>query len=804
MKHILLMGLCLMSFMESAFGQIPYTLSGKVSDQKGQALPGATLVLHPGSYGGISDQDGSYTMVGLPPGEYVLSCSFLGYEKLVDTLQVRNNVRWDIQLAPSRQSLQEVVVTGEYAEIRAREEALNLEVVHEAFLKQHLGGSLMKSLDRLPGVDAFGIGAGQSKPVIRGLGFNRVVVVENGIKHEGQQWGSDHGLEVDQFASKRVEVIKGPSSLAFGSDALGGAVIIEHEALPEMNAWGGAVDLSSQSNNGLFGGSLQVQGRREHFFGRIRATYLDYGDYRVPADSVDIHSYRAALHEKRLRNTAGKEGALHLETGWIGRGYSNRLFFSILGNKNGFFANAHGLEPRQVDADLHDRRSRDILYPYHQVHHWKVINKSVWRWERLSLKADLGVQRNFRQEWSAYVNHGYMPPAFPYSLSFPSDLERQFDKYTYSGNVHLNHETPWRMKLSAGLQGEFQDNRIDGRGFIIPAYEHLRVGAFMLLKQPTGDHGLLSAGLRFDGGTMQTQAYQDWYPSPEEEERDTLQVHLSRSEALQRVFSSISWSLGYNLNREHLSLKVNLGKSFRMPLAKELAANGVNYHRFSYEVGTPDLDPETAFQLDAGLEWNQSLFALGISPFASYFPNYIYLNPTSEHDRLYGNGNQVYRYTQSKVIRMGGELHAHYQPLPYLRMGLIGEYIYSEQISGQKQGFTLPFSPPASLLLNMRFMQEAFWRLSNSYASLDLRMVAAQERIVPPEEATAAYSLVNLGLGGDVTLGKQVISLRIQVQNLLNRKYLDHTSYYRLINVPERGRNVIVSITVPFSGPMNN
>ncbi|HOL99121.1 MAG: Plug domain-containing protein [Bacteroidales bacterium] len=133
-------------------------------------------------------------------------------------------------------------MTDNYAETRKKEESLSIEIVNDEYLKQNLGGSLMSSLERLPGVSTMDIGSGQSKPVIRGLGFNRVVVVENNIKHEAQQWGADHGLEIDQYAVNNVEVIKGPASLIYGSDAMGGIIDMKNRKVPVENSFGGTID----------------------------------------------------------------------------------------------------------------------------------------------------------------------------------------------------------------------------------------------------------------------------------------------------------------------------------------------------------------------------------------------------------------------------------------------------------------------------------------------------------------------------------------------------------------------------------
>jgi iron complex outermembrane receptor protein len=458
------------------------------------------------------------------------------------------------------------------------------------------------------------------------------------------------------------------------------------------------------------------------------------------------------------------------------------------------------LEPRNVDTDLQDKSNRDILYPYQTVNHIKLINNSLYRWEKLRLEFDLGFQRNFRQEWSEYVQHGYMPATFPDTMDFNPNLERQFDKKVYSGKLNFLYPLTAKTQINFGINSENQDNQIDGRGFIIPAYTQFQLGGFAFARHNFSDKSLLQAGIRYDYGHIDTEEYFDWFPSPVVENGDTTWQYLQRAGNINRNFSNLTWSVGYNFNPGKWSYKFNIGKSFRMPIAKELAANGVNYHRFSYEVGDPDLSPEISYQLDAGIEYSSKKFAIGVTPFVNYFLNYIYLNPSSEHDRLYGNGNQIYYYTQSKVFRYGGEIHAHYELLSFLQLGVVGEYVYSEQLSGEKKGFTLPFSPPPSGIFNIKYQRPKLKFVENAYVSFDYRLTAPQNNIVPPEEPTDGYQVFNLGFGGNIIIKNQTINISMQLRNLLNTKYFNHTSYYRLINVPEPGRNFIINISIPFSG----
>ena len=260
-RFLVFMVTCLAFIQVGAQGS--FMLSGKVSDADNQFLPAAAVLLLPDQKGTVTNESGEFQFKGLTAGKYTLKVSYLGYREHNETFMLENDLHLDIQLSVRLQTLQEVVVADNYSLHRNREESLLVEVVNDVFIKENLGGSLMQSLERLPGIGSLEIGSGQSKPVIRGLAFNRVVVVENGIKHEGQQWGADHGLEVDQFAYDRIEVIKGPSALLYGSDAMGGVISLDLVEIPQRYSQGGSIDLLAKSNNNLAGASALAFARRK-------------------------------------------------------------------------------------------------------------------------------------------------------------------------------------------------------------------------------------------------------------------------------------------------------------------------------------------------------------------------------------------------------------------------------------------------------------------------------------------------------------------------------------------------------------
>lgn len=670
-----------------------------------------------------------------------------------------------------------VTVTGQQRRnYQMRSSQTEVQISRE-FLQQNFAGSLMQTLEGIPGVKAMAIGSGQSKPTIRGLGFNRLAVAEDGIKHEGQQWGDDHGLEIDQFAIDRAEVIKGPGALLYGSDAIGGVLSLYTNHVP-TERFSGSVQLFGRSNNEQLGLSAKIGGRLGCWFYRANATLIDYADYKVPTDSIQYYSYWIKLKDQRLRNTAGCERDGSVMLGYAGYNFHTDVRVSDSYAKSGFFANAHGLEVRLSDID-YDHSRRDIDLPYQWVNHLKVLSHTTWRNDVTSFELNLAYQNNLREERSEPVSHGYMPQP-------DNSLERRFDKSTYTAGMQLRR-TLGNHELRGGLSGEYQHNRRGGWGFIIPDFETLSLGGFVMDRYTISENLILNAGLRYDYAMTHIHSYQDWYKTPV----DGDSVYIERSSNMRRHFSSLTWSAGVNYSSGLWVMKLNVGKSFRVPIPKELGANGINYHIFRYERGNPDLDPEESYQVDASISWGNDDWEVQVDPYLNYFPNYIYLNPTSQ----YVEGLQLYNYTQAKVLRYGLEAQVKWLFAEHWQAHAEGEYLYARQESGEKKGYTLPFSTPWSIDTGVKYN---FEHKGKGFVGLSAHIVGAQNEIVPPEKPTDGYWTLNLSAGKDFLLGGTTLHVALHADNLLDRRYYDHTSYYRLIDVPEPGRNFSLMVGLEF------
>jgi len=766
------------------FAQETVSLKGTVTGNNGDELWGAVVELSETGMKTSTNERGVFFFNNLSKGKYLLKASFLGFKVYSQTLTLYSDKEIEITMEPEILVLGEINIRDKLAKVLKQEDSRNIEIVGSEFLKENLSGSLMQTLSRMPGVSSIDIGSGQSKPVIRGLSFNRVVVAENGIKHEGQEWGADHGLEIDQYSVERVEVVKGPASLIYGSNAIGGVIDLKQLSVPGKQLSGGQIDLDARSNNNLLGGSAQFFTRHNKFYLKGRFTLTSYADYKVPADSIEYLSYYFKLKGRMLRNTAGNEMNANFTTGFVNNGFSSHLTVSDFFTKSGFFANAHGLEIR-TSAIGYDHSSRDIDLPCQQVSHLKVLSNTNWAFNGFLLNADMALQNNFRKEFAEATSHGYMPTP-------PDTLERQFRKNTWTVNARIEFPEAGAHHISGGISTELQNNKIGGWGFILPEFRTTAGGIFMYDKMKVSGQWVLNAGARYDFGTIKTEPYSDWYATPQPNGGET---YIQRAARLERTFRNFTWAVGANYNADPFSIKINLGKSFRMPIANELAANGVNYHMYRYEKGDSSLHAEVSYQIDLGFCWATNKFNIALSPFATYFPNYIYLNPTSK----YHEGLQVYYHRGSEVFRTGGELSSGYEFLRKLTAGVDAEYIYSVQLSGEKKGFTLPFSPPFSAVFSLKYKPKAKGYIQNPAIIAEYKLVAGQNQIVPPEKKTSGYGIANLVASSGFRAGKQYFYVQLQVQNLFDTKYYDHTSFYRLIEVPGAGRNIALSVHIPIN-----
>ncbi|SEC81033.1 iron complex outermembrane recepter protein [Tenacibaculum sp. MAR_2009_124] len=774
-------------FYTLSYSQNTQNVTLKIIDSKSKKeIPYAHVSI--GKKHAYAKSNGKVFLSNIPFGSKEVVVTHVGYTTLNKSISIPTKEIIILALTLNNATLSEVVISKKSRKKLSKVSAITSKV-NNNYLEKNRDNSLMQTLRDIPGVNAITIGSGQSKPTIRGLGFNRVVVVENGIKHEAQQWGADHGLEIDQYNVEDIEVIKGASSLLYGSDAISGVINLKNNSIPNINSFSGELNLTNRSNNDFYGISVGIKQRYNHWFYKARITHEDYGDFKVPTTKINYDNYIFNLHKNYLRNTAGYNHNIGFSLGYVHHNITSITTFSNINAKNGFFANAHGLEVRTSRIN-YDESNRDIDLPFHKVNHFKITNNTNISFENNSLDIELGYQKNHREEHSEPVPHGYMPAP-------DHSMERLFEKSTYTLNIKDQISYFQNHNITTGINLEYQDNNISGWGFLIPAYNRLTVGAFVYDQVKLNKNLYVDGGIRYDYGTLKTQPYYEWFYSPViDQNGNTTQQKLQRAEERNLNFSNFSASAGISYIKENTSYKINIGKSFRIPLANELASDGVNYHMYRYEEGSLDLDPESSYQIDAEFKTNFNKVDFQLTPFVNYFDNYIYLSPSSEYYQTL----QKYQYQQSEVFRYGGEILAHYRPTNSITLSGSLEYVKAKQLSGRKKNFTLPFSPPLTGVLSLEYTLKPWSYFNDINLFASGRFASDQNEIVPPEKTTEGYSLFSLGLRTNVLAFSKINPLKIQgkINNLFNRKAFDHTSFYRLIEVPQPGRNFSITLIQTF------
>jgi len=678
-----------------------------------------------------------------------------------------------------------------YKTASKRNSSLSVEVIEKDFLKEHFTGNLMQTLEHLPGIRSMDIGFGFSKPMIRGMGFNRISVAENGIKQEGQQWGSDHGLEIDAFNVERITIRKGPSSLLYGSDAMGGVIEISQPLSPVENQIFGDVSLLGKSVNNTFGGSFLIGIKKNEWYSKFRYSEQHFGDYRIPADTIIYLTQKIPIYEQRLKNTARLERNASFYSEYKKGKYNSNYALSNAYQKIGFFPGAHGIP--NISRVQDDGNKRNIELPYSKVNHFKITSRQQYFWDKLIGSWDIGYQNNHREEWSEF--HTHYVTQLPPEKNPNKELDFSLDTYSSSMKIKTNISSFW--EYSAGWDVQYQQNQIAGYSFLLPNYKRFTTGLFGLANWIFAQNFIISGGLRYDYGNIDISAYIDPYLNEYLQNMGygnyLIEEYQWRSYPVNRNFGNFSGSLGivWNRTNQHL-LKANIGHSFRLPGTNELAANGVHHGTFRHEQGDPTLKSEKGWQVDASYLYENNSVLFSISPFVNWFNNYIYLKPTGEWSIL-PHAGQIYRYTGSEVFFAGAELSFGIDIFSFLNYSFSGDYVYTYNLDERTP---LSFSPPTSVRNSL------IWKKNKFQFYIELHSILSQKRVAKNEDPTKGANLINLGGNTTLSIGKTMIDLNLSLRNLLNAKYYNHLSFYRKVEIPEPGRNVQLLIKIPFKSKL--
>ncbi|RED92235.1 TonB-dependent receptor [Marinoscillum furvescens] len=780
--------LLLIVLCSAAWGQS--VLTGKVTDPAGEPLIGAAIVIHELDKGTITDVDGVFRFENLRSADYHLHISYVGYEARTISAHANEGDLITIELEPTSLELSEIVVESNHYKTGPKEHTLAMEIIDMEYLKSNRKGTLVNSLEDLPGVNAINTGVGISKPVIRGMSFNRVIVNDKGVKQEGQQWGTDHGLEIDMFEPGRVEVVKGPGSLMYGSDGLGGVLNIFPPSLPDPGTHRGSVQSIYKTNNQSISTSTSLEGNFDDKVYRLRFSTQDFGDYRVPATTFNYNSFNLPLYNNQLKNTAGNERNLTamvgLKKNW---GYST-LTVSNFHQTAGFFVGAIGI-PRayQLTPDGDDR---DMDLPQQEINHFKIISNSNILIGKNWLEMDIGYQNNYRQEQSNPHAHGKGPRP-------EGTMAHALRLQTFSLNARYFKKLSERHSRIVGVQGQQQFNSRGGFEFLLPDYTSSSIGAFVFEEFSFQRKVTATAGLRFDYANRQIEAFEE----PIYDDENTIARYYQRNAAIDADFYNFSGAVGLSYYPSRaFNAKWNLGTSFKVPTTAELSMNGIHHGTFRHEVGDSTLTSERGIQGDMSVSYQKSNFSVVVSPFVSWFDGFIYLAPTASFSSsmdpdAFPEGGQVFQYRQNNAFFAGGEFAAEYHPIEEIHFRVAYEYVYNYNLDSK---LPLPFTPPASVYSELQYeLEPSLPWVEGINVGVSYKRVFDQNRVDRNERTTPGFHLLGVNLGSHLEFNGFKPEIVLSAQNLTNTRYFNHLSRYRLLNLPEQGRNFVISLNIPFA-----
>ena len=686
--------------------------------------------------------------------------------------------------------LNELVVTGVTGDTKLKNATAPISIIRPQELRATASTNVIDAITHLPGMAQLTTGSGISKPIIRGLGYNRVVVMSEGVRQEGQQWGDEHGVEVDGGAVNSVEILKGPASLMYGSDAMAGVIILHSQPAAAEGTMRANVSTEYQTNNGLFGYSLSFSGNQKgfvwdgRFSQKMAHAYKNKYDGYVPGSQFHERAGRLLLGLQKSWGHSWLTGTIYHLTPSIIEGERDE--------DTGELERAEGFTDHGYGKSL----------PFQQVKHYRLVWDNAVNLPSGYLKAIVGYQQNRRQEFEESAD----------------EYEAYFKLHTLTYDVrYLTHElNGW--KLSAGIGGMYQQSLNKGEEFLIPEYRLFDFGVYATASKQL-DRWTLNGGLRYDHRRLHSYELID---------DDEL-----RFSDLKRNFNGVTGSIGavWNVN-DHLDMRLNVARGFRTPNLSELASNGVHEGSQRYEIGNGQLKAEYSLQADLGLDFTSQYVSAQLALFANRIDNYIFMHRLPEEVE---EGYLTYAYMQGDARLLGFEAGIDVHPIHSLHFENTFSYVDARQLHQSDESIKyLPFTPAP------RWTSEVKWELmhhshttvgrhhshengahthgsnglslNNAYLSAGIECYLRQSHIYSADDTetpTPSYTLVNLSAGTDILLNhKKVAEVYITADNLLNRAYQNHLSrlkYADMNTVTGRqgvfnmGRNITFKLVVPIS-----
>ena len=679
-------------------------------------------------------------------------------------------------------NLNEIMVTGVTGDTKLKHATAPVSIVTPQILRATASTNIIDAISHQPGISQLTTGGSISKPIIRGLGYNRVVVMSEGVRQEGQQWGDEHGVEVDGSSVGSVEILKGPASLMYGSDAMAGVVILHAQPTPAEGEIRANVSSEYQTNNGLFGYHLSMAGHQKgfvwdaHYSDKMAHAYKNKYDDYVPGSQFRERAGRLMLGvNKAWGHSRLAWTAYHLTPGIIEGERDPET--GELEHEEGFTGHGYGKS-----------------LPFQQVKHYKLVWDNSLNLSSGYLKAIIGYQQNRRQEFEESSDE--------YELFF------KLHTLTYDLRYVTNEWDGW--KLSAGVGGMYQKSDNEGEEYLIPDYRLFDFGIYVTATKAIGGRWTLNGGVRYDHRRLHGN--------------ELMEDNEMRFTDFSRHFNGLTGSIGAVCNiNEYFNLRLNLARGFRTPNMSELASNGVHEGSVRYELGNQQLKAEYSLQADLGLDYTSRYVSAQVALFANRIDNYIFTHRLSQEIE---EGYLTYAYTQGDARLLGFEAGVDFHPIHSVHFSNTFSYVDAQLMHASEDTKYLPFTPAphwtselkwelfhhSHTTINHRHSTDAVHRslLNNLYVAVGLDCYLKQTHIYRADDTeteTPGYALLSLSAGTDIQVkGRKVAELYVTADNLLDKAYQNHLSRLKYAEentvtgrrgVFNMGRNITFKLVIP-------
>lgn len=743
-----------------------FSIRGKIVHlENNEPIEAAYVWVVEAEEGAVSDQNGNFTVKNLCSGTYTITIQYLGHKDISDIVRIESNTfSKTYRLEDEAMELSGVEIHGHRDAVQTTTAVSSL---YGENLLESRGENLGESLKRISGVSTFSTGNSIAKPVIHGMHSNRIMIMNNGIRLEGQQWGAEHAPEIDPFLADEITVIKGAETVRYGPEAMGGVILVNPAPLPtkktrktNLNLVGGTNGRMGNINLAHVGGSDKIKGLGY----RIQGSAKRSGNVKSPGYFQE--------------NTGVSELNLSTSLGYSSTKLGIEAYYSLFHTELGILKDSHTGNLSDLEDIIENGRpfadgefSYDIVNPKQRVtHHLAKLKSHYHISESWKLNFQYGFQLNHRQEFDKRRGN----------LNEKASLDLEL--YTNTIDLYVNHTHKNELSGTWGISLIQQANtNVPGTGVtpLIPNYDMVNAGLYAMEKYSKGPLEV-EAGVRYDFRNVSTARY--------------INQELRTSDLDYQNFSAFIGGL-YHISPD-LTFNSNLGSAWRPPNVNELFSEGLHHGAAAVEIGDPDLESEKSLKWINELQYDGQKTHLEFAAYLNPIRDYIYLNPTGEtYVSLRGTFN-VYEYLQANAFFYGFDFAGSYEFTNKINGYLKGSIVQAKNTDNDSY---FPFIPSNKMDWGVSY---DFAKASDSRTNkitLSNVLVAKQNRepgfdIAP---APPAYALFNLAYQKQLNLGENKLNLGLQVQNLFNTRYKDYMNRFRYFTY-DMGRNVLLKINYEF------